>query len=233
MESIRKSIIRESFKHSRSLQIAAVQSTAKSQIYSPSLGPARAQEAALTVHKSKRGNPVDYRRTYWYQTYAAVLQQSKFIFILQNNNLPAQKYKTLKNELKSKDLECLAIRNTVFSAAARNLGHGGLKNLFQGPTMIWFSAKSENDAPDMVKDIAKLADRYKQHLLLVGASLDGFVLSADTFASVKQLPPKTVLYGELLGLLSYPGSNITRVLSQTPSLLASSLEQHLKDQEKE
>ncbi|KAJ3337359.1 hypothetical protein HDU91_001509, partial [Kappamyces sp. JEL0680] len=171
-------------------------------VFSPALSKEEARHAMENVFKSKRGNPVDVRRTYWYNVYAKVFSQSRCMFVLQNNNLPAQKYKSLKVELRSKGLECLAIRNAVFGAAANNANLPQMRNLFQGPTLVWFSPLSDEQAPNLIQDVSRITQKYKQHLLLVGGCVDGLVLSADTFEDIKKLPPKIVLYGELLGLIS-------------------------------
>ena len=62
--------------------------------------------------------------------------------VVQNNNLKAQNYKAFKNELALKSLECLAVRNGVFSAACAQTGKQELRNLFQGPCLIIFSSAS-------------------------------------------------------------------------------------------
>jgi large subunit ribosomal protein L10 len=196
-------------------------------LYQPRLSQSQAEEAFKNVHKSKRGNPVEARKIYWYEIYAKILNNSRQLFVLQNNNISAKNYKKMKCDLKEKGLECLAVKNGVFSAAARNLKHENLGNLFQGPSLIWFSSLSDMDAPSMIKDVAGLVEKYP-NMLLVGASIDKFVLTADTFKEVKKLPPKSVIYGELFGLISYPSGAIANILSHGPQVLASTLDQHIK-----
>ena len=207
--------------------ISRANSTAVAQrLYQPRLSLAQAEVAFKNVHKSKRGNPVEARKIYWYEIYAKILNNSRQLFVIQNNNISAKNYKKLKCDLKEKGLECLAVKNGVFSAAARNLQHKNLGDLFQGPTLIWFSSLSDMEAPTMIKDVAAIVEKTP-NMLLVGASIDKLVLTADTFKEVKDLPPKSIIYGELLGLISYPSEAITNIMSHGPQILASTLDQHV------
>lgn len=186
------------------------------------------KSAISNVHRSVRGNPVDSRRTYWFNVYKQVLESSHLVLVVQNNNMPAREYTAFKNELKSKHLECLAVRNGVFGAACANAGLEEMRNLFQGPTLAIFSSASDSQAPNLIKDAAGVLKKYAESTLLVGGHFDRFIFSAEKFEEIKALPPKVQLFGELLGLLQYPGSNIAQILSQTPQILTASLLQHQK-----
>ena len=186
------------------------------------------KEAVANVHRSVRGNPVDSRRTYWFNVYKQVLHSSHLVLAVQNNNMSAREYTDFKNELKSKHIECLAVRNGVFGAACANAGLEGMRNLFQGPTLAIFSSASDTQAPNLIKDAAGILKKYTANTLLVGGHFDRFIFSSEKFDEIKSLPSKVQLFGELLGLLQYPGSTIAQILSQTPQVLAASLEQHQK-----
>jgi large subunit ribosomal protein L10 len=197
-------------------------------IFTPTLSPAQTEYAWNNVKKSVRGNPVDNRRIYWYNVYLNVLK-SRYLFVLQNNNMPASQYRQLRNVLKQTDIECLLVRNAVFAAAARSQNLKGLNNLFQGQTLVWFS---QSDNENIIKNAAKIAKDFSDNLLLVGAHIDSTILTADTFEDVKNLPPKTILYGQLLGLLNYPASHLVSILQQHPQMLAATLDQRRADLEK-
>lgn len=186
--------------------------------------------AYQNVKMTRRGNPVTTKKTYWFNVYSKILQQSRYMFVVQNNNITASKYNALKLELRANKIECLSVQNSLFSAAAVSQKQEGLVNLFQGQTLLFFSNASDTESPTMVQDIGKISTKYNKNILLMGGSIDRFVISADTFNDVKKLPPKIVLYGQLLGLIGHPGSAITSTLAQTPQLLTSSLEQYSKDQ---
>jgi large subunit ribosomal protein L10 len=123
------------------------------------------------------------------------------------------------------------VRNAVFGAAAVSSGKSKLKNLCQGQTMIWFSSATDSDNPNILKDVGKLAQKYKENTLLIGGSVDDLIITAQTFVELEGLPSKVVLFGQLLGLIQYPATSIASLLSQTPQVLAASLEQHKKQLE--
>jgi ribosomal protein L10 len=155
------------------------------------------------------------------------------MFVLQNNNIPAQKLVQLRKDLAQSHLEVLNVRNGVFAAAAKRDGKRDLTNLFQGQTMVWFSNATDSENPKLLQDVAKIADQYKQFVFLTGGMMENIILTADTFQDVKALPPKAVLFAEILGLIQYPGTTIASILSQTPQTLAANLDQHVKQLNKE
>ena len=117
----------------------------------------------------------------------------------------------------------------MFAAACSQIGKQELRNLFQGPTLVIFSSALDSQAPDLIKNAANILKKQQASTLLVGGFMDDFILSAQKFDEIKALPPKAQILGELLGLIQYPASAIAQILSQTPQVLAASLEQYQKD----
>ena len=190
------------------------------------LDASESENAMKNAHRSVRGNVVDSRRIYWFNIYLKLLQFSRLLLVVQNNNLTAQNYKAFKNEAALKGLECLAVRNAVFGAACAQTGKQELRNLFQGPTLVIFSSASDSQAPDLIKNAASLLKKQTTNTMLVGGFIDDFIFSAQKFKEIEALPPKIQILGELLGLIQFPASTIAQMLSQTPQVLAASLEQY-------
>lgn len=177
---------------------------------------------------SVRGNPVEPRKTYWYHVYSHILRNNRYLFVLQNNNITAASLKSLKNDLKKSKLESLTVRNSIFRAAAKQIGLTKLGNLFQGQTMILFTDIDNNENPNLIKQVAHLSEKYKNNLLLVGGNVEGMIITLDTFKEIKELPSKVQLLGELLSVIGNPANSIALSLSQTPQLLSATLDQHIK-----
>jgi large subunit ribosomal protein L10 len=201
-------------------------------LFKPSFSKEEAEFAFQNVKRSVRGNPVDVRRTYWYHVYKNVLK-ARYLFVLQNNNIPAPLLVQLRKELSKTSIEVLNVRNAVFAAAAKSDQKHQLKNLFQAQTMVWFSNASDSENPSLLQDVGKIATKYKTFLFMTGGMMEGDVITAETFNDLRSLPPKAVLFGELLGLLQYPASTLTSILARPPQQLTSSLEQHVKQLEGE
>ena len=196
-------------------------------IFRSELSHEQSQLALKNVKRSVRGNPVDARRTFWFNSYLSVLK-SRFLFVIQNNNIPASVYQELRKDLLKINIESLLVRNAVFAAACKSQGKGNMKNLFQGQTLVWFSNATDAESPNLVKDVAAAIKKHN-HLLLVGADLEGMLVTAQNFEQVVKMPSKQQLYGELLNLLAHPGSSIARILEQNHHALALTLDQRLRD----
>ena len=203
--------------------------TSAGRIFAPKLTQEQERFALENVKRSVRGNPVDTRRTFWFNSYLNILK-ARYLFVIQNNNIPASSYQALRKELLKKNIECLQVRNSVFGAACKTQGKGNMRNLFQGQTLVWFSNATDAENPNIIKDVATAIKKHN-HLLLVGADLEGMLITAQNFDQVVKLPSKQQLYGELLGVLSHPGGTIARILEQNQQSLTTTLDQRIKDLE--
>jgi large subunit ribosomal protein L10 len=196
-------------------------------LFKPAFSKQETELAFQNVKKSVRGNPVDIRRTYWFHVYKNVLK-ARYLFVLQNNNIPAPILVQLRKELTKSNIEMLNVRNAVFAAAAKSDQKHQLKNLFQAQTMVWFSDVDDTTSPNLLQDVGKIAQKYKTYLFMTGGMMEGDVITTETFNELKSLPPKAVLFAQLLGVLQHPASNLASILSRTPQLLTANLEQHVK-----
>merc|ERR1719223_2521677 len=110
------------------------------------------------------------------------------------------------------------VKNGVFKAAVTdsNLSSSEmLGNLLQGHSYVLFSSNVSQEA---TKKLASLVQK-NSNLLLVGAHVDGTLLSAETFENFKNLPEKEVLFQHVLDLILNPSRQFTRVLNQSQSAL--------------
>jgi ribosomal protein L10 len=207
-------------------QSRSLASAVEKTLFKPFLTPPEAVSALEKVKLSKRGNPVSARKTYWYETYKHILQNQKYLFVLQNNNIPSQTLLSLKKELKKSGLENLTVRNSVFKACAKDLKKPEIANLFQGQNIVLFT---NNDNDQVIKDVGKIALKFRDHLLLVGGDIEGMVVTNNTFNMIKTMPSKQQLFQQILGIIQQPAHNIVSLLGQTPQMLAATLDQHEKN----
>nr|KAJ3420366.1 hypothetical protein HK105_005751 [Polyrhizophydium stewartii] len=187
-----------------------------------------ATHAIETMRLSVRGNQPDARHLYLYNLYKHMLE-ARLAFLVQNFHMTAKEYNQTKLALRKIGFNTILVRNRIFEAASRGVyGKTELARigkLAQGPTLLIFSDLSDAEAPNLIRDFAKTIKPNKK-MLLVGGKIDSMLVTADTFASVLQLPTLAHLRAELVGLLEMPAQRIVGTLSQTPSALLATLQQH-------
>ncbi|KAI8826826.1 uncharacterized protein EV422DRAFT_562883 [Fimicolochytrium jonesii] len=191
--------------------------------------------------RTRRGNPLDLRRLYFYAQYAEIIS-SRAVFIMQNHNLTSPEYFNLKTTFKEKGFIVTTVRNDVFSAAirkhakgvnkqlGRDSGLGGLRQLCAGPVCVAFSNAVDSERPHLARDFAELVKPFskKGKLMVVGAKFDGQLLTSDTLETVVKLPALGELRAELVGLLGMPSMALVEVLGRIPQHLLSSLGEHVR-----
>jgi large subunit ribosomal protein L10 len=101
----------------------------------------------------------------------------------------------------------LAIRNTRFEALEPNLG-GAVGLLLSYADPVEF-AKTINSLRD-------LGERFKVR----GGVLEGKPLTAAEISALAALPPREVIFAQLLGLLQAPATRLARLLNEPGSALA-------------
>ena len=111
----------------------------------------------------------------------------------------------------------LAIKNTRFEALEPNLGGAiGLLVSYADPVEL---AKTINS-------LRELGERFKVR----GGVLEGKPLTAAEISALATLPPREVIFAQLLGLLQAPATRLARLLNEPGSALARLLDAAAKKQ---
>ena len=189
--------------------------------------PERATLALKNAKRSSRGNPCDIRKTFLYEIYKDIAPQ-RALFVIQNNNLTASEYQSLKREFRAADFSVTCIQNSVFGAALEVVEPQSaiFRQLLVGPTILVFSNASDTEKPLLLKDFVKAAQKFKHKTLVAGAKLDKIVLSAQMLEKVVAMPNISQLRSQLVGLLQMPGQRLVGTLQQSPMILTRLLAQH-------
>ena len=208
----------------------------------------------LTVERQKfliANRPVDskgkifnLRHLFLFELYQELVS-SRALFVVQPNALTAQEYRNIKLRLREKGFNTETIRNDVFKEAitfhekqlveAGNVGVAqrmeDFRNLIVTKLCVVWSNIPDHEQPTLLKDFADVAAKFPKKSLVVGAKLDGMVLTADTLKEVVKMPSLSQLRAELLGSLSYPSQSLVSVLQRRPQELLMALTQHHKNLE--
>ncbi|KAI9209721.1 uncharacterized protein BJ171DRAFT_453887 [Polychytrium aggregatum] len=199
------------------------------------LTPERARYVEQNPPRSRRGVPLDERRTFLFEFYSEILAQPTF-FVFNVFNPSASEYAELKRQFKKQGFDLTMARNGVFSAAikaaAAESGNPALlelRSLFTGQCCVASSNVAESERPRLTAEFMTLADKFKDSILVVGGKLETTALSLDQLNHVKTLPGLSHLRAEIVGLLSYPAQSLVSTLNTAPSTLILSLQQHEKN----
>lgn len=101
----------------------------------------------------------------------------------------------------------LAIKNTKFEALEPNLG---------GAVGLLLSYADPVEFAKTINSLRELGERFKVR----GGVLEGKPLTAAEITALAALPPREVIFAQLLGLLQAPAARLARLLNEPGSALA-------------
>ncbi len=111
----------------------------------------------------------------------------------------------------------LAIKDTKFEALEPNLG---------GAVGLLLSYADPVELAKTISSLREFGERFKVR----GGVLDGKPLTAAEISALAALPPREVIFAQLLGLLQAPATRLARLLNEPGSALARLLDAASKKQ---
>ncbi|KAJ3046546.1 hypothetical protein HK097_000766 [Rhizophlyctis rosea] len=191
-----------------------------------------------------KGEVFELRDLFLFELYQELVS-SRALFVIQTNSMTASEYRSLKLRLREKGFHTEMIKNNVFKEAItlheKELVEAGttnvaqrmedFRNLIVTKLCVVYSNIPDHEQPTLLKDFADIAAKFPKKTLVVGAKLDGMVLTSDMLKEVVKMPSLSHLRAELVGLLSYPSQSLVSVLQRRPQELLMALTQHHKNLE--
>jgi large subunit ribosomal protein L10 len=127
----------------------------------------------------------------------------------------------LRTKLRETNATFRIVKNSLTERAADKAGADGLKALLDGPTALTFVRGDAAPAAKALRD----AQRATQLLEFKGGDMGAIVLTGDEVRSIAALPPREVLYAQLVGTVAAPLTGLVRALGSMISGLAIALQQ--------
>jgi large subunit ribosomal protein L10 len=106
-------------------------------------------------------------------------------------------------------------KNRLAKLALDGTDAAGIKDLFQGPTMVAYAADPVA-APKVASEFAKSNEKF----VVLGGALGKTVMDAKAVKALAELPSLDQLRGKLIGLLQAPATKIAGVLQAPAGQLA-------------
>lgn len=141
---------------------------------------------------------------------AEKVSKAKSIVLVNHCGLTVEQDTALRADMRKANVEYKVIKNSVLSRAFEKAGITGMESVFEGPTAVAFSYE---DAVAGAKIVSDNGAKTKM-LEIKGGVIENKPASADEVKVLASIPPKPVLIGQLLGLLTSPMRSLSVAVSE-------------------
>jgi large subunit ribosomal protein L10 len=152
---------------------------------------------------------------------AASIEGAQAILAVDYRGISVPQIAALRAGLSDADATFKVVKNSLTERAADQSGAEVLKPLLSGPTALAFV---HGDVAAAAKAIADFG-RATQLLAFKGGLMDGAAVDVEQIRALSRLPPRQLLYGQLVGVVASPVSGLVRSLGALLGGLAVALGQ--------
>lgn len=136
-------------------------------------------------------------------------KNAKSLLVTDYRGLTVEQDTELRNALRKEKVTYKVVKNTLATIAAKEAGLTGMETLFVGPTAI---AYSTTDVIAPAKILQKYADKIEA-FTIKGGSMDDKILSIADVKALSSIPPREVLYGQIVCAIASPISGLAMILN--------------------
>lgn len=140
------------------------------------------------------------------------LKKSDYVILTDFAGVTVSEVAELRADLRKENAEFHVVKNSSLRVAAKALGLPEFDEHLNGPTAIIVGGDNSPGAAKVVTEFFK----SKKKVEVKSAVLSNKLLNADDVKALAELPSLDALRGQLLGLLSQPGTMLVRVLNAVP-----------------
>jgi large subunit ribosomal protein L10 len=140
--------------------------------------------------------------------------------------LRVQEMDQLRKRMRAASIEVKVIKNNLLRLAADQTGAPELMQIVEGPTALVIAY---DDPIEAAKAITEYAQSAPPTFSLLGAFLDGQVVSAADLRDLVRLPPRPVMLAQLAGQIQAPLATLSGLLQAPMRELVSLLQSALSE----
>lgn len=144
------------------------------------------------------------------------LGRARIAMVSEYQGLTAGESDEMRRKLRAVRGEFRVAKNTLVRLAIKDTGFAALDGHLGGPVGLILSYADPVELAKTVNSLKDLGAKFKVR----GGVLDGKPLSADEIDALAELPPREVIFAQLLGLLQAPATRLARLLNEPGSALA-------------
>ncbi|MFN9942228.1 MAG: 50S ribosomal protein L10, partial [bacterium] len=136
-----------------------------------------------------------------------VFKSTGVIVVAHNKGLTVNQVNDLRSRMAQAGATVKVAKNRLAKLALDGTDAAGIKDLFQGPTMVAYAADPVA-APKVASEFAKGNEKF----VILGGALGKTVMDANAVKALAELPSLDQLRGRLIGLIQAPATKIAGVL---------------------
>lgn len=144
-----------------------------------------------------------------------VFKSTGVIVVAHNRGLTVNQVNDLRSRMAQAGATVKVAKNRLAKLALDGTDAAGIKDLFQGPTMVAYAADPVV-APKVASEFAKGNEKF----VVLGGALGKTVMDANAVKALAELPSLDQLRGKLIGLIQAPATRIAGVLQAPAGQLA-------------
>lgn len=145
----------------------------------------------------------------------AKIEKAQVAIVTEYTGLSVEEITNLRRALQKEGGDYMVTKNTLAKVAVKGTNFEVLTEVFKGPIALAFGFE---DQVSPAKAIAKFIKDTKKGVI-VGAALDGKLLSAEETEALAKLPSKEELIAKILGSINSPASGIANSVNAVMSQL--------------
>ena len=154
---------------------------------------------------------------------SARLNQSPFLIVTEYTGMNVLQFSELRSRLAGAGARCRVVKNTFLRRAAAEVGYPDLADNLSGQTAI---VTGESDVCAAAKILKGFSAEFQKPAVRVGV-LDKVIISKEQIRALADLPAKSVLQSQLLGVLKSPLQKFVLLLNEPAASLARLLKARL------
>ena len=147
-------------------------------------------------------------------------ENAKVAVVTDYRGYSVEEITNLRRALQKENCDYTVTKNTLCKIASKGTNFEKIEAILEGPSAIAFGFGDEVQA---AKVVAKFIKENKKGEI-VGAVLDGNLLSAEEAKQLANLPSKEELYAKILGSINSPASGIVYSINGVMSALVRAID---------
>ena len=143
------------------------------------------------------------------------VEKAQVAIVTEYQGMSVEEITKLRRALQKEDGDYMVTKNTLAKLAIKDTNFELLADLLTGPIAIAFGYDDQVMPAKALAKFIKETEKGK----IVGAVLDGKLLSADEAKALASLPSKQEIYAKMLGCINSPASGIANSINAVMSQL--------------
>ena len=138
------------------------------------------------------------------------LESTSYVFLADCRGMNMDGLTELREKLVETSSSLMVVKNSYLGKASEQVGWDSMSTLLEGPTAL---VTGSGDVSEVAKTLKAFAEKDKRPSLK-GGWFSSQLLTEDDVQVLAKLPHRTVLYGQVVGTIAAPMSQLVGVMNQ-------------------